>query len=82
MSKVNPDFTVRGVHFYLSDNRVGISKVNYEFFPKYKVLMHVPGLNWKPDEWHEVCCVNTKKEAIEYIESWFRESNSGRIFYT
>ena len=58
--KVKINFKYLGHEWNLNDNRVGISKCNYEFFPKYK-LLHYLGSG----EWESCGYVNTKKEAMQ-----------------
>lgn len=55
--KVIRNFKYLGHEWNLNDNRQGISKANYEFFPKYKLLLH------DIDGWKEIGCVSTKQEG-------------------
>lgn len=61
------DFTYKGTLFHLNDNRIGISKSNYDMFPKYRCLMYDEFM----DEWRHVGNFDTKKEAIEYIKKQY-----------
>lgn len=71
--KINRDFKMFGIKFHLNDNRNGILKCNYEFFPKYRLMEYCE--EWKYDrkthkyvgQWIGIANVNTKKEAIKYI---------------
>lgn len=56
------NFKYRNLECNLNDNRHGISKCNYEFFPKYKLMIGTK------TSWIEECCCNTKREALEYMK--------------
>lgn len=64
----NNDFSIRGYRFHLNDNRVLISKYNYEFFPKYKLLVLEGGA------WNTISCVDTKAEARAEALRYIREA--------
>ena len=72
--RINRSFKMYGIEFYLNDNRNGISKCNYEFFPKYQLMEFCP--EWTYDrkthkhigQWIQIASVNTKKEAIDFIK--------------
>lgn len=55
--RVIRDFTYKKYKFYLNDNRTGISKANYNLFPRYKLLMY------DGDKWINIGCVSTKQEG-------------------
>ena len=55
--RVIRDFTYRGCKFHLNDNRAGISKANYNLFPRYKLLL-LAG-----DKWINIGCVSTKQDG-------------------
>lgn len=65
--RLNRDFTYKGWQFHLNDNRHGISKCNYEFFPKYKLMLY------DIDRWEQIAAVNTKKEAMQYAKQYYYE---------
>ena len=54
-----------GITYHLSDNRKGISKCNYEFFPKYRLLVYRKHLQ------DYICYsyVDSKKQAREFIRN-------------
>ena len=56
-----------GVEYSLSDNRAFISKRNYEFFPRYKLLIKrpAPGGGFM---WIQYTTVNSIKEAKQFIK--------------
>ena len=56
----NRDFTYKGIKFHLNDNWNG---ANREFEGKYKLLFWHEGY----ERWQQICTVNTKKEAMEYV---------------
>ena len=61
------DFAYKGIKFHLNDNRGGISKCNYEYFPKYNCMMWVQWFH----RWQSIGKFNTKAEAMAYIkENW------------
>ena len=57
----NRDFTYKGLEFYLNDNSNSPLR---EYEGKYKLLLWHEGY----ERWQQVCIVNTKKEALEYIK--------------
>lgn len=57
--------TYKSIKYYLSDNRKGINKCNYEFFPKYRLLVYREHLQ----DYICYAYVNSKKEAREFIQS-------------
>lgn len=61
--KIKRHFKYMGHEWNLNDNRIGISKANYEFFSKYKI-MHYLG----SEEWEECGAVETKQEAKQVIK--------------
>lgn len=61
------DFSYKGHNFHLNDNRTGISKANYEFFPKYKLLYY------DIDRWIEIGCFDTKAQAKEFARRYYLE---------
>ena len=65
--KINRNFEMFGIKFHLNDNRIGISKCNYEYFPKYKLLVYDGVIG----RWEQFACVNTKKEAKELIKRMY-----------
>lgn len=63
----NRGFIIHGVKFWLNDNRALISKSNYEFFPKYKLMIDRGG-------WMETgYCFDTKKSAMEYAKEMIKK---------
>lgn len=61
------DFSYKGYKFHLNDNRKGISKTNYEFFPKYKLLL------FDIDRWVQIACVDTKQEGKAFARRYYLE---------
>ncbi|MBP5461947.1 MAG: hypothetical protein J6Y20_07470 [Lachnospiraceae bacterium] len=62
----NTEFSCIGIHWALNDNRHGVSKANYIFFPKYKLLRWMPGeCAWLD----EGASFDTKKDAVEWIKA-------------
>lgn len=61
------DFNYKGYKFHLNDNRKGISKANYEFFPKYKLLYY------DIDRWIAIGCFDTKAQAKEFARRYYLE---------
>lgn len=57
---INRDFTYKGIKFHLNDN-IG-TEVRY-WEGKYKLLFWHEGY----ERWQQICTVNTKKEAMEYV---------------
>lgn len=66
--KVIRNFKYLGHEWNLNNNRIGISKANYEFFPKYK-LMHYLGSG----KWESCGYVNTKKEELQLARKYVNE---------
>ena len=58
---MNRDFTHKGIKFHLNDN-IG-TEVRY-WEGKYKLLFWHEGY----ERWQQICTVNTKKEAMEYVK--------------
>lgn len=65
--RLNRDFTYKGWHFHLNDNRHGISKCNKFFFARYKLMLY------DIDEWIQITYVDTKKEAMQYAKQYYYE---------
>lgn len=61
--KVKRNFIYKGEEWNLNDNRNGISKGNWEFFPKYRLMLY------RFNCWECITCVETKREAIQYIKT-------------
>ena len=64
--RVVRDFSYRRYKFHISDNRAGISKANYDLFPRYKLLMY-DGDN----KWINIGCVSTKQEGRALARSYY-----------
>lgn len=70
----NRDFTKHNVKFHLNDN-----PFHNEYEGKYKLLWWNDNYKTGPF-WSEVCTVNTKKEALQYIEEFY--NNKTKMFST
>ena len=62
---MNKDFEYKGYQVHLNDNRAGVSRCNYEFIPRYSVLINHAGI------WIQVSCADTKKEARQDIKRYY-----------
>lgn len=60
---MNRDFTYKGIKFHLNDNTG--TEVRY-WEGKYKLLFWHEGY----ERWQQICTVNTKKEAMEYVRRY------------
>lgn len=63
---MNTEINYKGFKFNLNNNRIGISRSNYELFPKYKVLVFYES----EGKWFSIGNAETKKEAKEIIRQW------------
>lgn len=63
--RVIRDFAYRGYKFHINDNRAGISRANYDIFPRYKLIMHYG------DKWINIGCANTKQDCKEIARRYY-----------
>ena len=61
---MNRDFNYKGYQIHLNDNRAGVSRCNYEFIPRYSVLINHAGT------WMQVAACDSKREAVQAIKRY------------
>lgn len=62
---INRDFEYKGYQIHLNDNRAGVSRCDYEFFPRYSVLINRSGA------WIQISACDSKREAVQAVKRYY-----------